>query len=438
MEPSLHIHVVAMWMMLSMAMTNSLTFKSKLMENLKVNREGPLQFYFISLLFLLVARRKPRAARLFWVEPRQSTHWNYVERVVWRTTDRMHEAKFKKFYRMSFAAFDNLLNMLIPFLRSRCVNQVRPQMEIKKIVACVIYRFAHGHSAEHMADRFKIGASTIRKYVDIVCDILCDGDKLFSQFISIPTGDRLKDIISDFQDLTRMPNICGAIDGTHIPLAENPSKRITLAACDFYNRKKFNSTVLQAVCDSKKLFWNVCASQPGGVHDGGQFKVSSLYRSLKRREILQDPVVSIGGVRCTPYLIGDAAYPIRTYLIKNWKAPNDLQKKRFDHSMNSGRVVIEQAFGSLKNRWRILKHFNSRVDRAASVTIACCWLHNYCEMMNQPEPHVANVDLRRDPLVGFGNARLAMDREGDFAKRQGEILRQRLFRQWVIENPNDE
>ena len=62
MEPSLHIHVVAMWMMLSMAMTNSLTFKSKLMENLKVNREGPLQFYFISLLFLLVARRKPRAA----------------------------------------------------------------------------------------------------------------------------------------------------------------------------------------------------------------------------------------------------------------------------------------------------------------------------------------------------------------------------------------
>ena len=61
--------------------------------------------------------------------------------------------------------------------------------------------------------------------------------------------------------------------------------------------------------------------------------------------------------------------------------------------MNSGRTVIEQAFGSSKNRWRILKYFNSRVDRAANVTIACCWLHNYCEMMNQPEPHVANVDL---------------------------------------------
>ncbi len=32
--------------------------------------------------------------------------------------------------------------------------------------------------------------------------------------------------------------------------------------------------------------------------------------------------------------------------------------------MNSGKVVIENAFDFLKNRWKILKHFNSRVDKA--------------------------------------------------------------------------
>jgi hypothetical protein len=26
-----------------------------------------------------------------------------------------------------------------------------------------------------------------------------------------------------------------------------------------------------------------------------------------------------------------------------------------------------------------LKIFNSRVDKAARITVACCWLHNYCE-----------------------------------------------------------
>ena len=34
---------------------------------------------------------------------------------------------------------------------------------------------------------------------------------------------------------------------------------------------------------------------------------------------------------------------------------------RFDSSVNSGRVVIEQAFGAFKNWWHILKGFNISV-----------------------------------------------------------------------------
>ena len=112
-------------------------------------------------------------------------------------------------------------------------------VKIKKIVACVIYKSAYGHSPEHMTDRFKVEASTIRKYVDIVCDILIDREKLFSHYIAIPSGDRLHRIINDFEELIGLSNICGAIDGTHIPFAERPSKGITLVESDFYNRKKF-------------------------------------------------------------------------------------------------------------------------------------------------------------------------------------------------------
>ena len=73
-------------------------------------------------------------------------------------------------------------------------------------------------------------------------------------------------------------------------------------------------------------------------------------------------------MRCTPYLIADSTYPIRLYLMKNWRASNDVQKKRFDSATNFGRITIENAFGALKNRWRILKRFNSRVDKVAKVT----------------------------------------------------------------------
>jgi hypothetical protein len=52
----------------------------------------------------------------------------------------------------------------------------------------------------------------------------------------------LQAIIEDFRDITGLPNICGAIDGTHIPLADRPNRRVTLAASDFSIRK--NSIVL--------------------------------------------------------------------------------------------------------------------------------------------------------------------------------------------------
>jgi len=56
-------------------------------------------------------------------------------------------------------------------------------------------------------------------------------------------------------------------------------------------------------------------------------------------------------MRCTTFLIGDVTYLIRTYLQKNWKTHNfaNVDKTRYDSNMNLRKVVIENAFGSLKN-----------------------------------------------------------------------------------------
>jgi hypothetical protein len=55
----------------------------------------------------------------------------------------------------------------------------------------VLYRFAHGVSPDpHISDRLQAGGSTLRKYVDIVYDVLTSTDKLFSKCINIPTGAR--------------------------------------------------------------------------------------------------------------------------------------------------------------------------------------------------------------------------------------------------------
>ncbi len=90
-----------------------------------------------------------------------------------------------------------------------------------------------------MVDQFNRGVSTIRKYVNLVCDVLIDKDKLFNKYINIFLGQRLKDIILCFEKFIGVPNICEAIDGTHIPLVDLLSKRVTLAIGDFFNRKSY-------------------------------------------------------------------------------------------------------------------------------------------------------------------------------------------------------
>ncbi len=90
----------------------------------------------------------------------------------------------------------------------------------------------------------------MRKYINIVCDVLCDKNKLFTKYINISLGECLHKIITHFHDfVTCIPNIYGAIDGTPIPLIDLPDKRMTLVASDFCNRIFFNSIVMQVVCD---------------------------------------------------------------------------------------------------------------------------------------------------------------------------------------------
>ena len=99
------------------------------------------------------------------------------------------------------------------------------------------------------------------------------------------------------------------------------------------------------------IFWNVCTGQPNGVYDAGQFRWSSLYHELHQRHILSDSTIVVRGVLVKPYLIGDSTYPSRPYLLKNYKPTNPAfrDQKRLDASINTGRVVIEHAFSTLKN-----------------------------------------------------------------------------------------
>jgi len=115
--------------------------------------------------------------------------------------------------------------------------------------------------------------------------------------------------------------------------------------------------------------------------------------------------------------------------------PTNVDKIRYDPNMNLGKVVRENAFGFLKNKWKFLKHFNYKVDKTSLIIVVCCVFHNYCEILNALEFGLTNARIRGDSIMGFSVDKLPVIREGKQAKTQGERLRKVLFGQWVIDHP---
>jgi hypothetical protein len=56
-----------------------------------------------------------------------------------------------------------------------------------------------------------------------------------------------------------------------------------------------------------------------------------------------------------------------------------VDERKFDVAMNTRRVAIKNALGSLKNRWINLTHFNSKIYKIVPISVACCVIHNYYE-----------------------------------------------------------
>ncbi len=187
MDPISASKIFLIWMLLSITLTNCIAIKSRVCTFVFVN-EPNLKVKLLPLLWCVLATIKRHPPWLWWKGLQQSTHWDQVEANVWHTTLEMKHRKYIMYYMMTFDVFQKLVLELIPCLQSQCFDFVRPHLEIKKIVAIDFYKFANGYSVTHMVDCFNVGASTIWKYLDIVCDVFTDINKIFSKYISNPIG----------------------------------------------------------------------------------------------------------------------------------------------------------------------------------------------------------------------------------------------------------
>jgi hypothetical protein len=140
----------------------------------------------------------------------------------------------------------------------------------------------------------------------------------------------------------------------------------------------------------------------------------------------------VPGKAVQPYLVGDENYPLSPFLIKPFNKVQaiDSPENSFDLQIQKGHASICTAFGLLKSRWRILRHLDIDLKFAAQTVVACCVLHNFCQISGQKEP-VAQVDL--NPNNNFSILSIDIDREVEIA---GNDIRHALFLDWFYHHQN--
>ena len=221
-----------------------------------------------------------------------------------------------------------------------------------------------------------------------------------------------------FAVLSDFPQIVGAIDGSH-----NPIKRPVEHPNDYYNRKSFHSLVLQGIADADGRFIHVSTGYAGSIHDARVLRLSSLPRKVDDGEILQSPVRRIGRQNVKPLLVGDPAYKLTTWCMKPYPETATITQSQidFNKSLSSARVVIEQAFGLLKGRWRcLLTKLDESVDKVPETITVCCILHNICSSLGDP----TEICPHDDDNAPYPSAPQRHNNEG---ARLRELIRQDFY-----------
>ena len=87
-----------------------------------------------------------------------------------------------------------------------------------------------------------------------------------------------------------------------------------------------------------------------------------------------------------PYVfVGDEAFALRVNLMKPYSEKTlSPQRFEFNKRLSRARVVVENAFGILASRFGVFqKPINLEPKKVSTVTMACCYLHNFLAKESQ-------------------------------------------------------
>lgn len=219
----------------------------------------------------------------------------------------------------------------------------------------------------------RMGDRTIAKIVHETC--LAIWEELVSDFMPVPTEEKLEKVAMEYYSRWGFPNCIGSIDGKHCQV-----KCPNNSGSSHFNYLKYFSLVLQGVADADKKFLTIEVGARGKQSDGGTFASSTLFNLIDNNNFNVPPEKNLPGtnLKVPHVLIGDEAYPLKIYLMRPFPSRGlNPAKENFNNNLSRARKCIECTFGILRAKWRLLGKDIEVSSEKAIVIIKCmCILHN--------------------------------------------------------------
>ena len=274
-------------------------------------------------------------------------------------------------------------------------NAGRQQVGVEKEIFITLWYFANTETYRQISDRFDVCRSSVFRVLHKVVKWIV---RIRNLFIKWPTEQEMKVNQEKFVKMKNFPRVIGAIDGCHI--------RINCPKCNkaaYYNRKKYYSILLQGIVDADKKFIDIHCGEPGSMHDARMFRRSNVFKKINSNVNL---IVSRG------ILLGDSAYPDSDKLVTPFKDYGNLSAKKvkFNYLHSATRIVVENAFGLLKSRFRRLRFFESpSIPFITNCVVAACVLHNICLLKENEIEQIARNEIQHTHFTPDLNPESALE-----------------------------
>ncbi|XP_048755473.2 uncharacterized protein LOC125666342 [Ostrea edulis] len=337
--------------------------------------------------------RRRRIWRRTWLNPARRRAFSIFDQLLVELR-REDSSTFRKFLYMPPALYDEILERV----RGRIWRQhtwFREPLNEGLKLAATLRHLVSGTMYSDMQYGWRVPGNTLSVVVREVCQAICE--EYADEVMTAPsTPDGWRQLSDGFYWRWNFPHCLAAIDGKHVAIRKPP-----LSGSLYYNYKGFFSIILLAIVDSDyKFVW----CDVGGYGSSGD---AQIYNNSEFKELVEDGSVNFPNPDPLPhdnvdmpyFLVGDDAFSLAKNMMKPY-GQRDLSREQriLNYRLSRARLVSENAFGIISNRFQILaSKMNHLPSTARLIVKTCCILHN---LMRMHYPVMNNALIEHDEIRG--------------------------------------